>query len=243
MIPQSRRPAFLLTRPEPQGSAFADLLRARLGPDLRLVSSPLLALQILRPELPTGDFAAVIFTSQAGVAAAQGLHGLPRRAYCVGNRTAAAAADAGFAAVSADGAADDLIALLLRQGAGGRHLHLRGRDSRGQIAARLNAAGVETAEAVIYAQTEQALTPEAVALIRGVDPVIAPLFSPRSAGIFARQWYGAGGRAPLFLPVLSDAIADSLPSDLNARIFVATHPQAEALAKASGAAFDAGLAP
>ncbi len=243
MIRQSRRPAFLLTRPEPQGSAFADLLRARLGPDLRILSSPLLMPQILPPDLPGGDFAGVIFTSQAGVAAARGLRGLPRRAWCVGERTAAAARDAGFDAVSAKGAADDLVALLLAKPPQGRLLHLRGRDSRGQVAARLTAAGLETAEAVVYAQIEQPLSPDAGALIRGDDPVIAPLFSPRTARIFARQWEAADGTAPLFLPVLSTTIAESLPSDLNARVFVATQPEAEALAEASSAAFAAGQAP
>lgn len=240
MIPQSRRPAFLLTRPEALGQSFAARLRAELGEGVRIVTSPLLAPHDLRPAMPDGDFAAVLFTSQAGVAAAKDMPGLPRLAFCVGDRTAEVAREAGFDAQSAGGAAADLIAAVRAAAPNGRLLYLRGRDTRGDVAATLTAAGHPTVDLVIYEQLEQALSDEARALLTGTAPVIAPLFSPRSAEIFARAFKKVGGKAPLFLPVLSEAIADALPANLPARIFVATQPRADALVLASLAAFAAG---
>ncbi|MFN4172527.1 MAG: uroporphyrinogen-III synthase [Pseudorhodobacter sp.] len=240
MIPQSRRPAFLLTRPEAQGLRVARHLRAELGESLRIVTSPLLFPRLLHPDRPDGDFTAVIFTSQTGVAAASGMPGLPRQAFCVGHRTAEMARAAGFSAQSAGGAAEELIALVRQTGVTGRLLHLRGEISRGDVAQSLTAAGHPTLDLVVYAQVEQPLSSEARALLTGADPVIAPLFSPRTARIFARQWQETGGHAPLFLPVLSDAVASALPATLPARIFVATQPCADALMKASLAAYAAG---
>ena len=243
MIPQSRRPAFLLTRPEALGQSFAASLRAELGPDLRIVTSPLLAPRHLRPALPKGDFAAVLFTSQAGVAAAANVPSLPRRAFCVGDRTAEVARAAGFDALSAGGAAADLIDKVKSARPEGRLLYLRGRDTRGDVAASLTAAGYPTVDLVIYEQVEQSLTPEARDLLAGTGPVIAPLFSPRTARLFVHAYRTAGGTAPLFLPVLSGAIADTLPEGLHARIFVAAQPRADALILASLAAFAAGESP
>jgi len=223
-----------------QGLSFAARLRAALGDGPQIVMSPLIAPHFLRPALPQGDFAAVLFTSQAGVEAAQDLPDLPRRAFCVGDRTAEVARAAGFDAISAAGMADDLIAQVQQAGTTGPLLHLRGRDSRGNVAARLTKAGHPTTELVVYDQIEQALTSEARALLTGSESVIAPLFSPRTAKIFARQYEEAGGTAPLFLPVLSNAIARALPGTLSAHIFIATQPQADALILASLAAYAAG---
>ena len=59
--------------------------------------------------MPTGPFDAVIFTSETAVAAAAGLQGLPRVAFTVGDRTAAAAKAAGFVTHSASGDAEALV--------------------------------------------------------------------------------------------------------------------------------------
>jgi uroporphyrinogen-III synthase len=240
MIPQSRRPAFLLTRPEALGQSFAARLRAELGEAVRIVTSPLLAPRHLKPAMPEGDFAAVLFTSQAGVEAAKDMPGVPRRAFCVGDRTAEVARAAGFDAHSAGGAAADLINAVRAARPKGRLLYLRGRDTRGDVATTLTAAGHPTVDLVIYEQIEQALSDEARDLLAGTAPVIAPLFSPRSAELFARAFASAGGKAPMFLPVLSEAIAAALPTTLPARVFVATQPRADALVLASLAAFAAG---
>ncbi|MFV0492786.1 MAG: uroporphyrinogen-III synthase [Pseudorhodobacter sp.] len=236
MIPQSRYPVFLLTRPEPQGAAMAARL-VDLFPDAAVVRSPLLTTDFRAPPLPEGPFSAVVFTSQAGVEAARRLTGLPQRAYCVGDRTAEAARKAGFVALSAGGAAEDLITIILETGEMGPLLHLRGAHSRGEIAARLAEAGVRAQALVIYEQRAQQLSGAAAGLLAGRNPVIAPLLSPRSARLFLREITRIGAVAPLFCPVLSPSIAAEIPETPDRRVFLATRPDLEALTKAIKSAY------
>ncbi len=82
------------------------------------VVQPLLAIRPLSPALPDlKDFAALAFTSRNGVSAFA--HLTPRRdlrVFAVGEATAQAAREAGFSDVqSADGAVDDLVALIAQQ--------------------------------------------------------------------------------------------------------------------------------
>lgn len=192
------RALILLTRPAPQSKRFA----AALG--LECLISPLIAPRFLAPDLPAHK--ALILTSETGALAARGL--APCRAFCVGDRTAEVARSLGFDATSASGDAEALMALILSDPIAPL-LHLRGREARGDIAARLTAAGLPTHEAVVYAQEEQALTPEAVAALQGQTPVIAPLFSPRSATILAAECARITARAPLRVVAMSQAVADA----------------------------------
>ncbi len=197
MPPQSRAPV-LLIRPEPQNAGFA----ARLaGP---VVCAPVFTMRRLTPDLP--DAAAVIFTSAAAITAPA----LAPRAWCVGNRTADAARQAGYVATSANGDADALVAAILASGERGPLLHLRGRDSRGDIACRLTRAGIPTEARVVYDMAPLPLTPAAVALLNGPAPVIVPLFSPAAARRFGVL--SAGMRARLLLPCLSPAVAADAPA-------------------------------
>ena len=185
MAPQSRALPVLITRPEPQASRFASDLRARYGDRIVPIVSPLLSLAILHPTLPTGPFGAVVLTSETGARAAAGYHDLPKRAYCVGDRTAQVARALGFDAESAAGDVDQLFHLLRDQSDDAPFLHLRAREARGDLVARLSAAGVPAQDAVVYAQEVTDLTAEAVTVLSGPGPaVIVPLFSPRTAKIF-----------------------------------------------------------
>jgi uroporphyrinogen-III synthase len=79
---------------------------------------PLLAIRPLSPVLPDLDgFAALVFTSRNGVSAFSRL--MPRRdlrVFAVGDATAQAAREVGFSDVrSADGAVDDLVAMIERE--------------------------------------------------------------------------------------------------------------------------------
>ncbi len=214
MVPQSRAIPVLITRPEPQASRFAGWLTARFGDRVTPVISPLMAVRYDEATLPPGPFAAIILTSEAGAVAAGRLQvagqSLPRRAYCVGARTAQVALAQGFDPISADGDAVDLIALITAQPPGGRLIHLRGRESRGAVAARLQAAGQEVAELVTYAQEPAALTEAARACLSGADRVAVPLFSPRSAVLFRDSVDRATMTAPLVLFVMSQAVAREL---------------------------------
>jgi len=207
---------------------FASLLTQRLGADLVIVISPLMAVSFLVPDLPDRRFEAVLFTSEAGVAAvADGrLAGLPQTALCVGDATAEAARSAGFKAQSAGGDAGALIRMVTATGQRGPLLHLRGDNVTGDVAGHLTAAGIETEERIVYRQSPQPLTPSATALLRGSTPVIVPLFSSRSAALFAGAIATIEARAPLLLVALSPAVAVEIRHLDAALTRVAAEPRA-----------------
>jgi uroporphyrinogen-III synthase len=229
MASQSRAHRILLTRPADQGRRFADDLRGRFGAAVEIAASPLLAPRFLVPVLPAGRFDAVVFTSETAVRAAAALTDLPRRAFAVGDRTARAARTAGFDAISASGDASALLDLLLAQRPG-RMLHLHGQETRGDIVEILRKAGVQAEGAVVYLQDPQPLTALAQVWLNGDHPVIAPLFSPRTAALFS----ATRATAPLWLVALSPAVdlAATLPA---VRRVTAARPDAQAMLDAVAA--------
>lgn len=222
---QSQPPTILLTRPLPQSLRFARMLAEVC--DLPLVISPLMAARALTPILPEGPFSAVILTSETGAELAGQMPGLPRLAYCVGDRTAAIAARQGFQAVSAEGDAQRLTALIVARNEAGPLLHLRGADSRGALAETLTKGGTATHEVVIYDQEPQPLTVEARELIASGQPLIVPLFSPRSARLFLQEAGQPAG--PLWLAALSPAVAAELTPLAADGLEIAERPDARAM--------------
>ena len=231
MAPQSRPPTILLTRPAAQSVRFADALRQRVA-GIRIVSSPLIAPRYLSPPLPSRNWIALILASETAVLATRRIIAdgatLPRTAFCVGDRTAEVARAVGFEPLSAQGDADALVALILSRNPSGPLLHLHGQHSRGDIAKRLISAGIETVEAVVYAQDTQRLTPEAAAILTGAAPVIAPLFSPRTAEILVSECARINRTARLTLVALSGAVATAA-ADLTADTTLAARPDAAAM--------------
>lgn len=222
MASQSRARRILLTRPADQGARFAHALRDRFGTAVEIAESPLIALHLLTPALPEGPFDAVVFTSATAVTAAT-LPGLPRLAFTVGDRTAQAAQAAGFRTLSASGDAEALIALLL-QARPGRVLHLHGQETRGDVVGHLRRAGMQAEGAVVYAQLPQPLTAVAQGWLGGDQPVIVPLFSPRTATLFS----SSRAVAPLWLAALSPAV-DAAATLSAARRITAARPDADAM--------------
>lgn len=219
-------PPLLLTRPEAASARFADQWRARMGPEAPVVIAPVLALEIL-PGAPALDgYAGAVFTSETGVAAL-GAEGRGLRAWCVGPHTAAAARAMGFDARAAEGDAESLVATVIASGERGPFLHLRGREARGEVAPRLQAAGIACDEVVVYAQRPRPLSPEAKALLAGEGPVLVPLFSTNSATRLGAE--AAGGRAPLLLAAISDVVAGVWSGPAPRRIEVAERPDAPAM--------------
>ncbi len=202
---QRTLPTLLLTRPAAASAGFAAAARARF-PGLEVVVAPLMEIEAVAfpPGLPA---AGLIFTS----AEAPGHFGAgdPRRgldAWCVGGRTAAAARAAGFAVQAVAPDAEALLAQLLARRPAGPLLHARGAHARGDLAARLAAAGVPAAEVVVYAQPARPLSAAGQALLQGTRPVAAALFSPRSAALLVAAV--AGARAPLSAAAISPAAAE-----------------------------------
>lgn len=238
MTPQSRAIPVILTRPAAQGDRFAGALRDRFGGTVEVILSPLIAPEFLPATLPATPFRAVILTSETGAQAAARLPDLPRAAWCVGDRTAEVARSLGFAATAGGGDAEALVAAILSSGESGPLVHLRGRDSRGAVAARLTQGGIPTAEVEVYAQTPQPLTAAAQAALHGAGPVVVPLFSPRTAALFA----GTRPTAPLFLAALSPAVAAELAALPARRIVTAARPDAAAMLAALVPLIDAARA-
>ena len=222
MAPQT--PLILLTRPADASARFAVRL-AGLCPKPEVMISPLQEVRFLDWVRPRTRADAMIFTSQNAVAAAQraGITGL---AYCVGNQTTQAAAQAGFDAVSAEGEANALVTRIMAEGP--KVLwHLHGVSTRGDVAGRLRAAGFEVDEAVVYETADLPLLPAAQAALDGTRPVIVPLFSPKSAQRAAAAMGGA--RAPLVVLSLSSAVDRAAAAIPAVRRLVARRPDADGM--------------
>lgn len=205
----------LLTRPRAQSEAFATILTQRFA-QLDIVIAPLIEIVPMGDPGDLGDLgevAGVIFSSMNAVAHAGPGRDLP--AYCVGAQTTDAARAAGFAAICEGRTADELVAALTASRPAGPLLHLHGRHQRGDIAGRLAQAGLTVRGRVIY---DQAAVPPGTAFQTALArrPLIAPLFSPRTATLFAEasgtHW---GNAVPdrVHLIALSAAVAEALPPE------------------------------
>ena len=226
MARQSRAPVVLLTRPAPQSQRFAQALQARL-PSVQVIVSPLMQTEWLHPPLPDRPFHALILTSETGAKAAGRLRAagtpLPATAFCVGPRTTETACAAGFQAISADGDVHALAALIRAAHPQGPLLHIRGEDVAGNLSETLTNSGIETHSAILYAQRPCPLSPAALTLLQGDGPVLVPLFSPRSALILA-QALPADAKAPLWIAAISPAAATVAQALTPARLTIAPHP-------------------
>jgi uroporphyrinogen-III synthase len=167
---------------------------------VRIVISPLLGIVPTGAEVSLSGYAGVLFTSGNAVALAGQCAPIP--AYCVGAQTRALAEAAGWQVARHEVTAEALFAALINEKPATPLLHLAGQHRRGDLASRLTAAGLKTDECVIYDQEPVPFNSDAVAALTGSDPVIAPLFSPRTAEVFARCHTG---QAPLHLVAISDA--------------------------------------
>ena len=165
-------PILVLTRPEPQSRALA----AALDVPAEVIVAPILEIVCAETLPDLAGFAGVILTSANAVRCGPPLDG--QRVHCVGERTAAAAREAGAEVLTVVRDAD---ALVTRLSGPGPLLHLRGEHTRGDVARRLTEMGIRTDEAIVYAQTPLVLSSEARRALEGPAPAVLPLFSPRSA--------------------------------------------------------------
>ena len=197
--------------------------------------SPLMGTKFIWPAFSDRPWRAMIFTSEtaaemAGTMKEAGVARFPARAFCVGPRTAQVAKAAGFVPIGVGDNAEDLLALILAAPLAPL-LHLRGREVRGDLAKRLSASGVPTTDAVVYAQEKQPLTTQAMALLWGDQPILLPLFSPRSAEILQAECLRIGLKAPLAIIAISAAVAEAA-ADLSRDIAVSAAPDGESMLQA-----------
>jgi uroporphyrinogen-III synthase len=231
----------LVTRPEPDAEATAAALRAR---GHAVLVAPLTRIEPVAAELGPGPWAAVLISS-ANAARAMENHpqrqeviGLP--AIAVGDRSAAAARDAGFAEVlSAGGTAGDLVALAARhRWKRAPLLYLAGADRAADLVAELAARSVSVEMRVVYqAVAEGYLGDEVVGALRAgtLDGVLH--YSRRSAEIYlhATAEIAAAALAPVHF-CLSARVAESLAAAGAAAVRIAPDPDEESLLRLIGPA-------
>lgn len=226
----------LITRPEPDASSLASVLAKR---GIEPVLAPLMSIRIRGDrQLSLDGVQAVLFTSANGVrafAATRAERTLP--VFCVGDATAEAARDAGFAGIqSAAGDVGTLASLVAKicDPSGGDLLHVAGSAVAGDLAGALEASGFTVNRAVLYdAEPVAELANEAkVAIDRGeIDAVL--LFSPRTAARFSELVRAAGlesACAGIQAVCLSSAVAGGLGDlEFRERLVAARPDQASLL--------------
>lgn len=225
----------MITRPQDDGRPLADAL-ADLGVETLLV--PLLSIEVLDgPALNWDDVQAVLVTSANGVRALAARD--TRRdhtVYAVGDATARAARDAGFADVlSAGGDVDTLAALVSEKATtgAGALVHVAGSKVAGDLQGLLAAKGFRYRREVLYtARTAATLPTQAADALSAttVDGVV--FFSPRTAKTFAALTAAAGlGRAceRLTAYCLSAAVAEQASALAWQKTVVAARPEQAAL--------------
>lgn len=213
----------LLTRPEAQSKAFLISCEKAAGRRLPAIISPVMSISHTG-ELPDLDtYATIIFTSGNGVKTALEITSLKgRRIATVGQRTAELAQSAGASAISLG---DDVEAFLSAVGdLADPVLLCRGTHTTGNLAERLRQTGLSVDEAVIYDQEALPLSVAARSLLAGDRPVIAPVFSPRTASLLAG--YGVFN-APVTVIAMSRNVADAWKGP--GKIVVAEKPTSEAM--------------
>jgi uroporphyrinogen-III synthase len=225
----------LVTRPEPDARREAERLAAR---GHHPVLAPLLEIEFVRaaPLSLAGAQGLVVTSRNAlpALAAHPDLGAALRLPlYAVGDATAEAARDLGFAEVMAGpGTAKELAALIARDVAPERGplVHLAGETLAFDLEAALAAQGVTVRKAVLYrAVPAKTLPPEALDLIAGARAEGVVLMSPRTARTFAAliAKHGLVTQAKsLVCYCLSEAVAEGV-APLGCEVRVAARPREE----------------
>ena len=220
-----------VTRALPSAEATAARLSA-MG--LEPLVDPLLEVRDLSPAIDLTNVAALAFTSVNGVAAFARLDAdRTRPVFAVGDRTARAAREAGFAdVVSADGDVEALAALIAGQAGrlDGAVLHPSAQEPAGDLLSPLVAAGLSARRIAVYETRDRDPEPTTLAALDALDAVL--LHSPRAARELAEilQAHPAPGLKAL---CLSPAVAQPLETLVQvgglASVAFAPHPSETAL--------------
>lgn len=204
------------------------------GTGVTCVQSPLIAIEPIAGIAVPDQAVAVLLSSANGVSAAPDIGA--RVCFVIGQRTAKAAQARGWRVGHVAQDAEALVQWLLQSRPKGLLAHLHGEHTRGNIPARLSAAGLPTLSITTYRQPVLPLTDHAQMLLKGDQPVIVPLYSPRIARQFAAK---ANGAAPLHLITISPAVAQEVNHMSNATLAIADSPDGKAMRAAIAGRLDA----
>jgi len=216
----------LLTRAWPQAVRYRDELGRDL-PGAQVEISPLVRIERTDQAQIPPEASCVVFTSVNAVSATPPA-GLT--AYCVGARTAQAARDAGFRAISADGDAVDLAARILADQVVGAVYYPRGEQAAVDLASLLGKNGLHVLDQVVYRQVAVPLTAAAAALFRAGKPLVVPVFSVNAAARLLAETAGLP-RGCADLCAISPNVAAALTGKGFRAVRIATRPTAEAVTR------------
>lgn len=219
----------LMTRTEDQSRGFVRNLPSFVLDKVRLCYSPLIEIVPVSGSIPWGGSRGVIFTSKNGARVSSALD--PRRdlpAWCVGFETTKLASSLGWDAHNMGQNGDEFVPAVRSATVEGPLIHLGGKHRRGQIAKKLSSYGIETKEHVVYDQKLRPLTVEAQSLLRSGEPIVAPLFSPRTANQFVTS---AVELHNVHLILISEAAADEVRDYDVSSTIVAPKPNALSITK------------
>lgn len=223
-------PVMIVTRPAAQGTGFAKAVQSAWSGSLRVLHAPLIVIRPVPVEVDFRNITDVIFTSANGVAAAQDLAISPGlRGWCVGQKTATRAQAAGFMPIVGPGDADGLAAQIIADRPAGHFAHIRGQHTRGAVCQRLRDAGIQCTDVVAYDQSPCALSHAAQLAVKGKDPVLFPLFSPRTGTILSDQGPFA---AETHLVLMSARVGDNMNLTADTTT-IATQPTEAAMVTAT----------
>ncbi len=225
----------VVTRPQPDGERTAAALRAR-GHDV--LEAPLMQVEAIDADL-SGGWGGVVITSAnapaavAANAARDALGKLPL--FAVGRRSAEAARQAGFAAVSsAGGDVRDLVQLLAERHADATAplLYLAGEDRAADLIGELNVHGIAAEMRIVYRAVTAPFPPALIDALKAgaLDAVLH--FSRRSADNYLAGAKAAGllGEAlQLRHFCLSAQIAAPLKDAGASQVAIAAQPNETAL--------------
>lgn len=99
----------------------------------------------------------------------------------------------------------------------------RGTHSRGNIVNTLTSRGIAAEEAILYDQIEQQPNAAALDLMSGKTPIVAPVFSPRTASLLAAHTI----TAPITVLAISQAATEAWSGP--GKVHVAAHPDAKSM--------------
>lgn len=219
----------LITRPREDAERLADALRAaHQGVGVIIASVMEIVPRSFAPVQGQPDM--ILLTSRHAVEAAISFGDLP--VICVGDATAEAARERGLDAKSVAGTADDLVAAVIASSARAP-LHLRGYHTRGDVTARLCAAGLEADERVVYAQEAVAWDADTQARVSLAPSLVVPLFSPRNAKLVAARLTETCA-ADLHLVCISKATLDAWDGPTPLSQTVAARPDFTSMITAIG---------
>ena len=221
----------VVTRPQTDSERTAVALEA-FGHEVLV--APLMRIEPVAVDL-AGTWSAIVITSanalQAVPATADGVKTLP--VFAVGDRSAEAARQAGFAEVSsANGDIKDLVRLVAARAVGAKAplLYLAGEDRSGDLVPQLAAHGIDAEMKVVYRIAAEVFPPVLAAALESGDVDAVLHFSRRSAELFvegARASGVAGPAEDVRHLCLSAQVAEPLAGA--SRVTVAARPEEVAL--------------